>query len=113
MRLARAATEELGRSSKGKAVSLDTKADVTHTLTFPVAMYANWTVKRLKGKQLIRLQGSAGGELYSHPEPSERPTDGSSSTSSLKHRWRQKGQNRNCPTMGTSGEGSSKRGRRR
>lgn len=39
LRLRRAAMEELGKTSKSEEVSLETKAEITHTLVFPITVY--------------------------------------------------------------------------
>ena len=52
VRLGRAAIE-LGKLTKSKDISLDTKVKITHTLVFPIMMYkvASWTVKKADRKK--------------------------------------------------------------
>lgn len=41
--------EELGKIPNGKDVSTETRAEIIHTLVFPVTMYGceSWTVKKV------------------------------------------------------------------
>ena len=72
MRLGRAAIE-LGKLTKSKDISLDTKVKITHTLVFPIMMYkvASWTVKKADRKKI-----SLWGKLSGYPVPPEGRTMG-------------------------------------
>lgn len=52
LRLKRAAMEALGKVTKSKDVSLETKAEATHTLVFPVTTYGggSWTEQKADRK---------------------------------------------------------------
>lgn len=86
-----------GRFSKiteSKAVSLESKAKVIHTLPFPLLSMEmkveQW--RRLRGN-LILWEYGVGGELYRYSEPLEKWTGRPYSKLSLHHCWRQIRQN--------------------
>lgn len=56
--------KELGKITKSKVVSIETKAKVIHTLVFTVTIYRfeSWTVKKADRKKLIYLKFGIGGE---------------------------------------------------
>ena len=53
LRLARAAMKEIGKITKCKEVSLETKVKIIHTLIFPITMSGceSWTVKKAHRKK--------------------------------------------------------------
>lgn len=57
--IGRAAMGELGKITKSKDVSLESKAKTTHTLGFPITMHGckSWTGKKADRKQWIHLEG--------------------------------------------------------
>lgn len=73
-----AARGRLGKISKSKDVSLETRAATTHTLVVPGTTRAcerDRQGRRLKGRRWIRLESGAGGELCGHPgRPAGRAT---------------------------------------
>ena len=55
LRPRRAAVEQLGKITRSKDVSLETQAQIPHTLVFPVTVYRceSWTGRRLTGKNKL------------------------------------------------------------
>ena len=66
--------KELRKIIKSKAVSLETKARIIHTLVFPITMHRckGWTGKKADRKRLIHLKYGVGGELYRYTGLPER-----------------------------------------
>lgn len=58
LRLGRVAMEELGKITKSKDASLETKDKIIHTLMFLVTMCVckGWTAKKADGKKWIHLK---------------------------------------------------------
>lgn len=80
LRLERAAVEELGKISKNKAMSLEAKATIIHTLTFPITMnrLMMLTMKKAERRgEKDSFEYGIGGELYGCPGPPERQASGS------------------------------------
>ena len=72
--------EELGKITKRKNVSLETKIKVIHTLLLRITMYGceSWKLKKVERKKgWIHLKYGVGGELYQYPELSVKQTGGS------------------------------------
>lgn len=59
LRLGRTAMRKLEKITKSKDVSLETRAEATHTL-----VCKSWTGKKADRKQLIHLKHGVGGLLY-------------------------------------------------
>lgn len=73
LRPRRTAMEELGKITKSKNVSLETKIKVIQTLLSAIIMYGceSWKVKKIeRNKGWVYLKYGVGGELSRYPEPS-------------------------------------------